>query len=201
MSATEGFWRMIGTDIWPIQRMAPTVQTLEVHLPKNPGITFRKGEARTAATSKRKQRSTLTQFFETCKREKSRPLSEATRTIRGKVGPHAYELKYHEMPMYYRWDKKERRWVRRQKYEDKIGRMWDFNVSQKELFYLRRLLVYAVGPTSFGALKKGCKTFKEAAYKQGLFVENKGIFKQNIFRHFHQLLQNVEFSVLHFFKS
>ena len=75
---------------------------------------------------------------------------------------------------WYRWDQSKRVWHRRKKYDFVIGRTWDFSPSAGDVFYLRRLLCYTVGAETFHELLNGHKTYKEAAYAKGLFIENKG---------------------------
>jgi hypothetical protein len=90
----------------------------------------------------------------------------------------ARTLKYVEVPKYYVWIRKDRKWKRRT-YEGggSVGRICYVPPSLGELYYLRILLNHVAGPTSFKELKKvnekQCETFKEACFELGLLEDDK----------------------------
>ena len=99
MSATEGFWRIMGTKAYPIQEMKPHVQDLEVHLPgQNMAYWKSSRKPKSVAKDPLKAKSCLTEYFVQVQKEKLFPLDPEERKLRGIIGPHAYELRYHQFP-------------------------------------------------------------------------------------------------------
>lgn len=84
----------------------------------------------------------------------------------------ARTLLYHQFPTKFVWIAKEKRWKKRERGGNNIiGRMYFANPSEGERFYLRLLLCYVHGPTSFQSLRtyEGVvyNTFKEACIARG----------------------------------
>lgn len=84
----------------------------------------------------------------------------------------ARTLLYHEFPKKYTWIAKDKCWKKRERGgKNIIGRMYFANPSEGERFYLRLLLCYVRGPTSFQNLRtfEGViyNTFKEACNARG----------------------------------
>jgi hypothetical protein len=85
--------------------------------------------------------------------------------------PQARTLTYSEFPTKFVWNKKERRWTpRKQRFS--IGRLHFVPPGSGEMFYLRILLNYVKGPTSFDDIKtvNGVKypTFKDTCFARRL---------------------------------
>ena len=152
----------------------PKVQRLQVHEENQQMIYFNENAALSEILN-RNHRTSLTEFFANNKKEKRNPLSETARTdSRGVLHPHGYELTYLEYPKYYVWEKK--RWRRRARGQKqiKIGRMWWVSPKAGEKFYLRTLLNYVPGPTSFQDLKDGHDTYLEACVARGILRSDNG---------------------------
>jgi hypothetical protein len=133
----------------------------------------------------RKQGTHLTAFFENNQKEKQRPLSLSTRTTsKGTVLPHGYEIKYLDYPKFYTYDKPNKIWIRRTKKGQKksmtVGRMWWIPPRTGETFYLRLLLNYAFGPTSFEDIKQGAQTYQKACIELGILQSDKGTFLRSL---------------------
>ncbi|POM77519.1 Helitron helicase-like protein [Phytophthora palmivora] len=82
---------------------------------------------------------------------------------------------YKDIPTVYRWDKKSKWWVQYKKYVPSIGRIVHVSPQDPERFYLRLLLCYRHGPTSFEDLRTidgvTYATFHEAAMAAG-YLDN-----------------------------
>ncbi|OWY91490.1 Helitron helicase, partial [Phytophthora megakarya] len=80
-----------------------------------------------------------------------------------------------KFPTVYRWDKKSKWWLQYKKYVPSIGRVVHVSPQDPERFYLRLLLCYRRGPTSFEDLRTidnvMYPTFHEAAMAAG-YLEN-----------------------------
>ena len=66
--------------------------------------------------------------------------------------PDAEQYLYHDFPLHFTWDSKGQRWNPRQR-GLQIGRMYQANPFQGELYYLRSLLTVISGATSFESLR------------------------------------------------
>src|SRR5215213_228717 len=71
-----------------------------------------------------------------------------------------------EFPIHYTWNASLHKWKSRKTATSMIGRLYMVQPSEGERYYLRTLLNYVKGPTSFDDLKTvngyTCRTFKEA---------------------------------------
>lgn len=80
-------------------------------------------------------------------------------------------LTYHEYPKHFSFNN-QKKWVRRKKNLDTVGRMYAAFPTQGEKYYLRLLLSAVKGPSSFEGLKtvnNYCySTFKEACFARGI---------------------------------
>jgi hypothetical protein len=65
----------------------------------------------------------------------------------------ARQFLYHDLPRYYTWVKKEKKWKKRKYTTKTIGRMVYVNPKDTERFSLRTLLLHRNGATSFNDLK------------------------------------------------
>ena len=68
------------------------------------------------------------------------------------------------------------RWKKRSRRQFAVGRMTWFSPKSGEVFYLRLLLVYVRGATSFEDLRtvngEICATFRDACVKRGLLIDD-----------------------------
>ena len=109
------------------------------------------------------QKTMLTQWFEANKSNKE-----------------ARELTYCEFPNKWRWDEKNKKWVKR-KHGFKIGRLYYASPTEGERFYLRMLLMIVKGATSYEDIRtyNGTiyQTFKEACTARGLLSDDNEWYK------------------------
>ncbi|GFR12144.1 ATP-dependent DNA helicase [Trichonephila clavata] len=164
ISSNEAVWRILN---FPIHERYPTVIHLSVHLENGQRVYFTEGNA--AERARFAPETTLTAFFRLCNED------EFART-----------LFYHQVPRYYTWDSKNKKWSRRKvgqslsdhpgiKSTDAIGRVYTVHPNNSECFHLRLLLHEVPGPMSFQYLKtiegRICSSYKEACQVRGL-LEN-----------------------------
>ncbi|GFQ76044.1 ATP-dependent DNA helicase [Trichonephila clavata] len=164
ISSNEAIWRILN---FPIHERYPTVIHLSVHLENGQRVYFTEGNA--AERARFAPETTLTAFFRLCNED------EFART-----------LFYHQVPRYYTWDSKNKKWSRRKvgqslsdhpgiKSTDAIGRVYTVHPNNSECFHLRLLLHEVPGPMSFQYLKtvegRICSNYKEACQVRGL-LEN-----------------------------
>ncbi|VDP02557.1 unnamed protein product [Heligmosomoides polygyrus] len=145
----EAARRLLG---FPLHDRSHTVVRLSVHLPDQQEVFFREGEEREAVRSAASSNTCLTAWFQL-----------------NQTDPTARTLLYREIPEHYRWN--QRRWEKRRRFEKAIGRMYTVSPREEERFYLRIMLLYTSGATSFESSKNvhGTQygTFKEAASAAG----------------------------------
>lgn len=65
----------------------------------------------------------------------------------------ARNVLYSDIPKHFTYDAKAKKWKRRERNFNTIGRMYNTSPSQKELFHMRLLLLKVPGPTSFQNLR------------------------------------------------
>lgn len=65
----------------------------------------------------------------------------------------ARQYTYYEIPQFYTFNATVKRWTPRKSHFNVIGRLYNINPSQKELFHLRLLLLRVKGATSFKDLR------------------------------------------------
>lgn len=92
ISAPEACWRLYSFDM---QQKSHCVVQMTVHLPEQNSITFNPTTA-THGSTQEQRHTMLTRYFERC----------ATST-------QAADLLYHNIPKYFTWNKKEKRWQTR----------------------------------------------------------------------------------------
>nr|XP_043627847.1 uncharacterized protein LOC122599407 [Erigeron canadensis] len=90
----------------------------------------------------------------------------------------ARTLKYVQIPQFYVWIRKTRKWQRRTvEGHGSIGRISYVPSSLGDVYYLKILLNHVVGPKSFKELLtvngRICKSYKEACFKMGLLDDDK----------------------------
>jgi len=157
LSACEAAWRIFAFDI---HHREPSVERLNYHLENEQSILYEDNEALEVVLNKPSVHST-----------KFLAWMEAN-----KIYPEARTLTYSQFPTKFTWKDTERRWTPRQR-GFAIGRVHFAPPGCGERFYLRTLLNYVKGPTSFDDIKTvdGTKydTFREACLARGLLEDDK----------------------------
>jgi len=144
ISPPEGIWKMFK---FPLQYHKPSMVRLPVHLQDRQMVSFDPQADKRAiqtllATSRRTK---LTAWFELNQTEEN--LSETDL----EYGPPARELRYIDLPHYYAWKAKSKRWERRKTVEKwpALGRIYICHPKEGERFFLRLLLFHLRGAQSF----------------------------------------------------
>ena len=133
--------------------MSHTVLSLNVHLPGEETICWKKGkeEERLRALQSSAPTSQLTAWFKlNCDDEEARKFT------------------FLEIPRYYSWEHRNKQWKKRKLMRKTIGRIYPVSPRYAEKFAIRLLVVNVRGPTSFEDLRTlddgtVCTTFMEAA--------------------------------------
>jgi hypothetical protein len=152
----EAMWRIYS---FPLCEMKPSVQRLGIHLEREEIIQF-DGNSNIETLINNNKDTHIKAYFKLNEKDAE-----------------AKNLLYHEIPKHYCWDKKFTKWKRRiQKYRfQTIGRIYFVSPQDKELWFLRLLLIHVKGKTSFNDLKtyRGTtySTFREVCYQRG-FLRN-----------------------------
>ena len=139
VSASEACWRIFRFEI---SCMSHTICRLPVHLPNQQYVAFGSNE-NLQSVMERNTATKLTSFFAVCAQEQE-----------------AKELTYRDFPKYYAWNSSLKSWKRRERDCKTIGRMYVASIRDTERFYLRMLLNYVKGPTSYEYLR----TFEGIVY-------------------------------------
>ena len=150
----EACWRIYS---FPLNELSLPVLALQLHLPNYQYTSFRPTDSIDQVKNNTfLQKTMLTEFFW------MNATDEYAKSL---------NLLYREFPEFFVWESNERRWHRR-KQGILIGRVVTANPIEKERYYLRILLQYRRGPTSFIDLKTVsghvCDTFREACVELGL---------------------------------
>jgi hypothetical protein len=158
----EATWRILGL---PLFYFSHVVHTLPVHLEGENPVVFKKGEAAEAAM-KELRASMLTAYFDLVRESRSKPENDEERLLLARI-------LYSEMPKYYTWDPKSRKWKKRQRTpKPNLGRLAAASPTSGDRFYLRILLQEVPGSASFEELRthdeKVFLTCKEACVSRGL---------------------------------
>ncbi|KAB2624893.1 hypothetical protein D8674_016553 [Pyrus ussuriensis x Pyrus communis] len=148
--APEALWKIFK---FIINRIYPSVERKQIHLPNMHQVQFRADESITNILHDESTRKTmLTEFF----------------TL-NHVDAEARHYLYMEIPSHYRWIQAQRKWSKRM----------NLSPAEGEKFYLRILLNHVKGPTSFTNLStvNGVlhPTFKQAAEQRGLLERDDSI--------------------------
>ena len=155
IGASEAVWKILGLGM---HDRKPAVEKLPVHLPEEQQVYFEQQDAGNAEKMQeilqKANRTKLTAWMENNKKEKECPLTEKQlqKDIDGKLNPTGPEICYAHYPDHYRWIKSGKKWKRRVKDFNTIGRMWRVSPSQGELYYLRLLLLHAKGAENWNEL-------------------------------------------------
>jgi hypothetical protein len=153
IGASEGVWRLFE---FPVHGEVPSVKPLPVHLPGQHQVSFDSmTRADSVAQSIETQRSALMAFFDY-----------------NAAHPETRSLLYQDFPGSFTWRATIKEWKPRAGNTQQIGRIYQINPFQGELYYLRRLLTVVPGPISFEDLRtvdgRLCTTFQEACYARGI---------------------------------
>ena len=155
VAASEAVWRLFH---FKIQDHSPTVYRLNIHLPDEQGVVFDQDNDQLNDLLNRNQTTTLTAWFEL-----------------NKIDPVARELFYYDIPTRFTYNKKEKIWETRKKFNKVVGRIYNVPCKDIERFSLRLLLHNVKGATRFEDLRtfNGVEhnTFQAAAIARGL-LEN-----------------------------
>ncbi|XP_024156320.1 ATP-dependent DNA helicase PIF2-like [Rosa chinensis] len=146
--APEALWRIFK---FVMNRMYPSVERLQIHLPNRQSVFFNANERVTdVLANDRNSMTMLTEFF-----------------TKNKYYEGARQYLYREFPERFRWIGKHKTWEERQTNQKVIGRIYTVSPSEGEKFYLRVLLNHVRGPTSYEDLRTvdgiSQPTFKKAA--------------------------------------
>jgi hypothetical protein len=157
LSACEAVWRIFSFDI---NYREPSVERLSFHLEDEETVVYEEHEAIEDVINKPNiHRTKFLAWFEANKKY-----------------PEARDLTYGQFPLKFVWNKGDRVWNPRQRGLS-IGRIHYVPPGVGEQFYLRILLNYVKGPTSYDDIKTVenvyYKTFKDACYAMGLMDDDK----------------------------
>ncbi|XP_048502683.2 uncharacterized protein LOC104896527 [Beta vulgaris subsp. vulgaris] len=158
--APEAFWKIYK---FPLTRMYPSVDRLQVHLPNMHQVRFEENcLISDVLEDPRNSRTMLTQFFKI-----------------NEIDPGARRFLYREFPEHYRWIKSRCEWQIRRSNQRVIGRLYVASPLEGERFYMRLLLNHVRGPQSFEHLRtvNGVTqpTFRAAAESLGLIESDESI--------------------------
>jgi hypothetical protein len=163
IGSAEAVWKLLS---FGMGTMKPHVERLQIHLPDQQRILFNPGEdeaANNAAKHKlmddeKLRRTTLTEYFEMNRIAKEALDQGQPLPFRKKNGGRLAVQKnpldhlYTDFPEHFTWIKQSKRWKVREKGET-LGRMHFISPKSKDFYYLRLLLCYRKGATSFDDLR------------------------------------------------
>ncbi|KAH9698190.1 ATP-dependent DNA helicase [Citrus sinensis] len=157
ISATEACWRIFQFDI---HYRKPAVERLPFHLPGEHTVIFEESKClENVVTIPGIQKTKFTEWLEANKNYDD-----------------ARELTYSDFPTCWVWNSKDKTWTRR-KNGLAIGRIYFAHPSSGERFYMRMLLNFVKGSTSFESIRTvngvTYPTFKAACYALGLLDDDK----------------------------
>ena len=171
INPAEACYRIFG---FTIGESKPAIIPLIVHLPGKQEVYYEEKQYENFDVENINL-TQLQEYFANNKKELNKPLSikERGRFRDGTVQPHGYNLLYQDYPQFYQWDKKNKKWKRRKKNHTLyIGRMHYVNYKERERYFLRVLLLYRSGCTSFKDLRtvngKTYDSYREACAAKGL---------------------------------
>ncbi|XP_062075099.1 uncharacterized protein LOC133779118 [Humulus lupulus] len=157
ISATEACWRIFQFDIHYRQ---PAVERLPFHLPGEHTVIFEENKCvENVVCIPGIEKTKFTQWLEANKNYDD-----------------ARELTYSDFPVSWVWNSKEKTWTRR-KHGLEIGRIYFVHPSTGEHFYLRMLLNFVKGSTSYESIRTingvTYPNFKGACYALALLDDDK----------------------------
>ena len=160
----------------------PNVVCLQLHEQNCQQVLYEEGEEVEALVRAQTKKTTLTGYFELVAQEVLNPLSNemlGSDPVTGTLYPSAADLTYLDIPTFYVWNEKNKKWTRRKrpKKSDAIGRIYTAHPNSGERFYLRMLLCKVRGASSYESLRtvEGTvfNTFKDACRELGLLADDK----------------------------
>jgi ATP-dependent DNA helicase PIF1 len=162
VTSTEATWRILKL---PLFYFSHVVHTLPVHLEGENPVVFKKGEAAEAA-KKEIRASMLTAYHDLVRESRLKPEDDPERLLLARI-------LYCEMPKFFTWDQKARKWKRRVKSnKPNLGRLAAASPTSGDRFYQRILLQEIPGCASFEELRTHdgivLPTFKDACVSRGL---------------------------------
>ncbi|XP_062089334.1 uncharacterized protein LOC133795888 [Humulus lupulus] len=157
ISATEACWRIFQFDIHYRQ---PAVERLPFHLPGEHTVVFEENNCTENVLCRPGiEKTKFTEWLETNKNYED-----------------ARDLTYSDFPTHWVWNSKDKTWTRR-KNGIAIGRIYFAHPSTGECFYMRMMLNFVKGSTSFESIRTvngvTYPTFKAACYALGLLDDDK----------------------------
>ena len=170
VGASEASYHLYG---FPLAHRHPSVTVLRVHEKDDQQVVFDEGSEEMALEQQRK--TELTEFFKANEDNKKKQEE-------GEVGDEVLPgLRYVDMPKKYTYNKKEKKWNKRDDKRkcDVVGRIDNIHPSAGDRFYLRMLLHsdHCKGKTSFEELKSvdgpPCESWKEVCQKLGMLQDDR----------------------------
>ncbi|KAI7935625.1 hypothetical protein MJO28_016496 [Puccinia striiformis f. sp. tritici] len=156
-------WRLLKL---PMSGRSPSVTRLSVHEEGEQIVYFKNSEdVVDKITTEEPDNTTLTAFFELNRNDEI-----------GAGGTRARTLLYEEVPRYFTWQGKTKKWTARKNRVGAIGRAYSVSYMAGEKFYLRTLLLHVRGPRSFPDLRTvdgvEAETYQDACNLLGLLVND-----------------------------
>lgn len=177
IGASEGVYKILKLKL---HDMKPAVQTLNVHLENQQRIVFAESSDanQLLAEKDKRKRTTLTAWFELNKSELEQPIPNVDlKTTAGTFLPRAGEILYPDVVRFYTFTGN-KTWKRRagQKVSDVVGRIYSVSPKEGERYFLRRLLFFVTGATSYKDLRTynghEYSTFQDACKARGLLQDD-----------------------------
>ena len=177
LSGAEACWKIFQ---FKMHSRCPNVEVCKFHLPGEQIICYRPdADLHTLMRKEDLEKTMLTEWFETNKREKDHPLPERAllKDLAGNYFRRGPELLFHEFPEHYKWESGKKFWKRRTQRDKVIGRMHRLSPKCGEQYYLRLILLHARGATSWDDLLtvNGVKydRFRDVAVAMNLLQNDK----------------------------